>query len=369
MRKTAKRQKITLVEIAKLAGVSVATASRVARGQSGVRLELRQRVLDAASRLRVNLGDRNGSRIVAFLLCNREVLHPFHSSVLVGSEAFCATQDYGLLFLPLQYAPSAPWRSLHIPAILGRRDIIRGVIAAGTTSQNLLDLLAESGTPFVVLGNNFIGPPAEGQYNTVYFDDIGGAHEATRYLQSLGHRDIWYVGNYRLPWFARREKGYRQAMTEAGLPSHALDVDSDDPEDLGYVAAKSVLKKGESASAFLAGDDAVARGVYKALQESGIRVHEDVSVVGFNDTLEARALTPPLTTVRVFTELLGRKMAELLVRQIVEPATSPETLTIPTQLVKRESCRHFTAAMPRGGERAAEGPSETESSREAGDDN
>lgn len=357
-------QKTTLGQIAKQAGVSLATVSRVVNGRNGVSIELRERVLRVASKFDVNLEERKNSRILAFLLSNRDVLHPFHSSILAGAEAYCAEQEYGLLFLSLHYLQTTPWQALHLHKILQRRELINGAIVSGTNSQNLLQFLTHAGIPFVILGNNLVSSPLEAQFNTVYFDDISGAYEMTRYLQSLGHLNICYVGNCRLPWYARRCKGYRHAMEEAGMPPHILDIDSACEEDMGYLAAKTVLQgKGGSVTAFCAGGDVTARGIYMALRDAGLCIPQDVSVTGFNDTLEAAVLHPPLTTVRVFTDLIGNRMAKLLLRHVRQPALEPETVTIPTQVVKRQSCRQLVIEPRRelGRERiAAPKPSEVD---------
>jgi DNA-binding LacI/PurR family transcriptional regulator len=128
-------------------------------------------------------------------------------------------------------------------------------------------------------------------------------------------------------------------MNEAGISPLLSDLDSDNPEEVGYLATKSILKSGEPVTAIVAGDDTAARGAYKAIQESGLSIPNDISVVGFNDTPEAAALNPPLTSVRVFTEQAGKQMAELVLKKIAQPDLGPEVVTIPTQVVKRESCR------------------------------
>jgi LacI family transcriptional regulator len=116
-------------------------------------------------------------------------------------------------------------------------------------------------------------------------------------------------------------------------------MDSDNAEEIGYLAAKSILRNGEAVTAIFAGEDATARGAYKAIQEANLRIPADISVAGFDDTPEAAALNPPLTSVRVFTEQAGKQMAELVLKKINQPEHEPEVITIPTQLVKRESCR------------------------------
>ena len=331
------RRKTGIQEVAKAAGVSIATVSRVANGNESVSPDLRTRVKKAASELKFNLNGKGKAKMIAFVLSNRNVFNSFHAAVMVGAEAYCASHDCGLLFLPIQYASNVPAQNLHLPTILQDSSAISAVIVAGTNSQNLLDLLTRRGFSLVVLGNNVVGEWRKDEYNAVYFDDLEGAYDATRYLQSLGHRQIWYVGNRRLPWFESRYQGYRRAMEEAGLPLLLNDFDSGDPEDVGYLATKSILKSGEPVTAIFAGEDVAARGAYKAIHESGLKIPDDISVVGFNDN-EAAALNPPLTTVRVFTEQLGRRMAAVVLERLGHSDLGPEVITIPTQLVKRESC-------------------------------
>src|SRR5256885_3286311 len=333
-----KASRITIQEVAKLAGVSVATVSRVATGSERVSPELRARVFKAASELKVELNGKGKAKIIAFILANRDLFNTFHAGIMVGAEAYCASHDCGLLFLPLRYGSNVPWQNLHLPSILERPGPIGAAILAGKNSQNLLDLLAHRGISVVLMGNNVVGEWDSDRYGTLYFDDVEGAYDATRYLQSLGHRDIWYVGNRQLTWFERRYEGYRRAMQVEGLAPRINEFDSGEGDDLGYLVAKSILKSGEPMTALFAGDDAVARGSYKAVYEVGLRIPEDVSVIGFNDT-EASSLHPALTSVRVFTEQMGREMAALAYERIGRPDLPSEVITIPTQVVKRESCR------------------------------
>ncbi|MGB6668214.1 MAG: LacI family DNA-binding transcriptional regulator [Candidatus Acidiferrum sp.] len=331
-------QKPRLVDVARAANVSTATVSRLMTGRAGVTPRLRDRILKAAVSLGFQLDGGGKSRIIAFLLSNRGVLHPFHSAVLMGAEAYAAEHDYGLLFLPYQYSTKVPWQELYLPAIFQRRQVISGVIVAGTNSPNLLQLLTHREIPWVVLGNNVIGDETQREVCAVCFDDIGGAYELTRYLISLGHREIGFVGNRQLPWFARRFQGYQRAMNEAGLQIHAGEFNSTNHEEMGYLATKLILQQAESLTAIFAGDDAAARGAYNAARDRGLRIPEDLSVAGFNDTTEASVLQPPLTSVHVFTDEVGKQLAELLIERITRPDLPARTVSLPTQVVRRESC-------------------------------
>lgn len=331
-------EKVTLADVAREAGVSAATVSRLMRGGARVTGATRERILQAAHRLDFDLEARKTSRIIAFMLSNRGVLHPFHSSVLMGAEAYCAEHDYGLLFLPLEYSLTLARDRLSLPEILLRKTVVTGVIVAGTNSRGMLDLLTHHEIPWIVLGNNVVGEWPHEKPQSIFFDDIRGAYELTSYLLSLGHRHIGFVGNLSLPWYFRRFQGYRRAMEEAGASLLSSDLRTLDGEEMGYLGTRLLLQQNPGPTAVFGADDPAARGVYRAARDQGMRVPEDLTVAGFNDTPDAAALHPPLTSVRVFTEELGRQGAELLFKQINQPEVPTASVVLPTQLVRRESC-------------------------------
>src|SRR6476646_6228333 len=113
-------RKTTIEDVAKAAGVSIATVSRVATGSDRVSSTLRGRVLKAASELNFELNGKGKAKIIAFILANRDVFNPFHAAIMVGAEAYCASHDCGLLFLPIRYGGNVPWQNLHLPSILER---------------------------------------------------------------------------------------------------------------------------------------------------------------------------------------------------------------------------------------------------------
>jgi DNA-binding LacI/PurR family transcriptional regulator len=333
----AERKNATVSQVARLAGVSPATVSRVAKGSAYVDAEIEARVREAASRLGLDLL-RNRPRVIGMILSNREILHPYHSHILTGAEAYCAAHDYSVLFLTFRYDAGVPWQKLNLPRVLQRRDLLSGLIVAGTNSPNLLDLLSRKRIPFAVLGDNVLGGWEPDKYDVVWSDDVQGADEMTRYLQSLGHRDIWFIGTRRLSWFARRYSGYAKAMEDAGLRARLSEFDRVSVQEIGYLATKSIFAGGEAVTAIFAAGDLVAEGVYEALRDRGLRVPEDISVAGFND-IEGAVMHPPLTTVRQFPDQVGTQLAKLIVERVKRPDLAPQQFTIPTQIIKRESCR------------------------------
>ena len=330
-------RKPTFNRVAKLARVSPATVTRLAAGNRGVDPAIRQRVEKAAAKLGIDLQKKRdeASRVIAFVLANREVLHSFHSRVLVGAEAYIREQGWEVVFLVYRYAAAVPATELAQPQILTRRMPARGVILAGVNSPNILQALDALDVPYSILGNNFLSETPASAGDTVWSDDVAGANQATRDLLELGHRDIWFIGNSRYPWFARCQQGYASAMDAAGMTARSSDLQADSVE-LGYLGAKTLFDRGERVTAILAGSDDVAAGVYQAAREAGRRVPADLSVVGFNDSNGA-VLHPPLTTIREFPEKLGQHLAEFILQRIREPYRAVQHLTIPTQLVSRSS--------------------------------
>ena len=153
----------------------------------------------------------------------------------------------------------------------------------------------------------------------------------------LGHRHIWFVGNTRLPWFARCYEGYRRAMEEHGFVAAESNTDSEDETESGYLGTKSLLARDKSVTAILAGNDPTAHGVYKALRDRGLKIPDDISVIGCDDTV-GTWLSPALSTHPGISRTVGQtaggtgSQAYCLARQ------DPQCVMIPTEFIKRDSC-------------------------------
>jgi LacI family transcriptional regulator len=334
-------KKKSFKNLAKIANVSPATVSRIAKGQRNVDPGIRARVRKAADALGINLEQRRNEKanIIAFMLANRDLLHNFQARILFGSQTYCVSQDRELLFMSFRYSPGTPSKELHLPKILSERGIVRAMILGGTNSPNLLNALQAREIPFAVLGNNVIGEWDASTFDTVYSDDVQGAFELTSRLIADGHRDIWFIGDVKLPWYARCAQGYRKSMLQAGLEPRLSEIHSDDRQ-LGYLAMRSIISRGEPVTAVFAGSDQIAGGVYDALRQLGLNIPGDISVAGFNDS-EGALFDPPLTGVREFPEELGTHLAEFVLRRIQSPDREPQTLTIPTRIVLRKSTRQL----------------------------
>ena len=333
-----KKRKVGLREIASAAKVSIATASRVLSGNSRVAPNIQRVVFEEAKKLGIDPTQQNKTKSLAFLLSNRAMLHTFHSRILIGAEQCASAHGWEMVFLSFNYSLLAPSAELHLPKVVQRHDVTRAVILAGTNSTNLIELLHQKGMSFVVFGNNVIGKQQDLQtHDVVLGDDIQGGHDATRYLIGLGHRNIWFVGNTRLPWFARCYEGYERAMHEGGLVPRESSIDSEDSTESGYLGTKSLLARDESVTAILAGNDTTAYGVYKALRDKGLNIPKDISVAGCGDTI-GTWLYPALSSVREFPELIGKQLVESVLNRIAKPDQPSQRITVPTEFIKRDSC-------------------------------
>ena len=337
----ASRESQPYAELGRLAQAIPGAASRMTDGNHKVARSQQNSVLAAARESSVNLSPVGKTRTITFMLGNRDTVNEFQSKVLLGAEGYCTGRDWALHFVSFRSDLNAPLSNVSLPEILTSSNRPSGVILSGTHSANILAALCEEEIPFSIVGNNIVGDWQPEQYDCVFTDDVRGSADITRYLIAQGHRNIWYIGNQRLPWFARCARGYRQAMKEADLEPRFSEIGSEDRE-LGYLAVKALLASGERPTALFVGTDQAASGVYQALQESGIRIPDDISVAGFNDTI-GEVLHPGLTTVREFPKELGVHLAEFTLRRIQEPDIPPQQLVMPTELIRRESVRHISS--------------------------
>jgi DNA-binding LacI/PurR family transcriptional regulator len=336
---------VTIRDVARRAGVAVGTVSRVMNNQPDVNSELRERVqralkeMDYRPNARAQIFARNSSPVVSFILSNRDFLHPFHSRVLQGVEEYCEESGFFVIYTRFRYSPTVSPAELQLPSVLQSHGIADCVILAGSNYENFTKSLDKRGLHYVLMVNNFVSKQDRAPFDQVRFDDLSGATEATRYLISLGHRNIWFIGDTSLPWYSARHEGYRQAMKEAGLEplSQTLGL-SDDRFLNGMNSIRMILEQNRPITAVLAGNDEVAHGVWESLQKAGLNVPHDVSLVGFDDQ-HGMARLQSLTSVRVEATEIGRQLAKMAIAKIKSKGRRLPEVLLSTSLVKRETCR------------------------------
>ena len=355
MRRSEGKRRVTIVEVAAKAGVSLGTVSRVLNNRRDVDRELRRRVVEAIRTLgyvHVEHGRRAAREvrpIVTFVLGNREFLHPMHARILQGAERLCAEQGYYLVFKRLEYTASTPAAQLRLPSLLREHSIADCLILAGTNYPNLIEATEAAGVPYVLYRNNLVGKAPREGFDQVRADDEAGSVVAVRYLARLGHRRICFIGDISLPWFANRYRAYCAAVKEAGLEPIAQTVGlAEDSFHNGYATTEAILRQGVRPTAIFAASDHVALGVLEQLRRSGLRTPEDCSVVGFDDVPEASLTDPPLTTVHNPFSEVGRELARMAIEKAIAPCRPQPEMVLPTELVLRGTTWPCVAAAAAG---------------------
>jgi len=327
----------TIRDVARISQVSIATVSRVFNGSPLVSPETRRRVLASASRLGYW---PNGiarslitSRTHALGVLVPDLFGEFFSEVVHGMDLAARERGHHLLVSRSSSSPD----DLN-EAIRTMRGRVDGLIVMAPDFDADPVLRSTAGAVSTVLMNPH-APPAG--HDAVAIANREGAASAVRHLIGLGHRSIALIGGPEHNIDARqRRDGWRAALIEAWItPAPDLELRGDFAERSGYEAAAELLRRARRPTAIFAANDYMAVGALGALHDAGVRVPLDVAVAGFDDIALARYLNPPLTTVRVDMEGLGRRAVELLLdREADAESVGRRFDVLPTALVVRRSC-------------------------------
>ncbi len=322
-RRPRKKTRVTSLDIAHRAGVSQATVSRVLAGSPLVNAETRRRVEQAVRELNYKV-DRHASSLrtqragtLALLLFEDPTpddshINPFFLSMLGSITRACARHGHDLLVSFQQL--SDDWHADYEDSMKADGLILLGY-GDYLAYESKLEKLVEQGTHFVRWGQVQPGQPGI----SIGCDNHAGGALAGRHLLERGHRRIAFLGDAssRFPEFFARYQGCDAALREAGLGMlRELQVDADSTEEAGYAATCALLARDEPFDAIFAASDLIAIGALHALKEAGLRVPQDVAVVGFDGIPMARFADPPLTTVVQDTSRAGELLVETLLRQV-----------------------------------------------------
>ena len=345
----------TIREVSKRSGVSVSTVSRVFNGYGDVSASTRQRVLAAARELdyapsaAARTLVKQSSQLIGVVLFtgyeHPDIGHPFFQEVLVGVKRGIGALGYDVLLFATEQPGSSDGRP-HSYVRRARHHRVDGVVLMGVDRDDPeVERLLESGIPLIGVDLDVVG----GHASYVSSDNVGGARLAVRHLHSLGHTRIATIaGPQGTKPGADRLLGYRAELHALGLETRAgYEQLGDFYSESGDAAMRALLALPEPPTAVLAAADMMAIGAIRAAQAAGLRVPEDVSVVGFDDIEIAPLLNPALTTVRQDKIGLGLAAARALVEQIENPDVTPPVLTLPVELVVRAS----SGGAPEGSEK------------------
>ena len=321
----------SIYTVAQRAGVSIATVSRVLRDSGPVAATTRERVLAAAAelswspnRLAAGLAARvHGAAGIVF----PDLAGPYFSQVVLGFEEQAVADDRSALILATHGRLNADEMVLDLAT---RVDGL--VVMDRTVTDEVVRCLEGRGSPVVLLAR-----PAVGATPAVRAESLDAATRITAHLIALGHTRLAFLGDPEAaPDVDDRWRGFLVAHLEAGLPAPGKPVRSGFVQDEGYAAGTALLDDAARPTAVVCANDEAALGVYAAARDLGLRIPDDVAVTGWDDIPAARAVTPPLATVRQPMRELGRQAGALLSARIA--GVPADSLTLPTEIVLRASC-------------------------------
>jgi LacI family transcriptional regulator len=320
-------------DIADRVGVSTNTVSRALANKPDISPETRGEILAVAKRLgypyaRATRVARR-SKIVGLIVSDNS--NPFFSRVVKGAEDAASQSGYHLILCNTDEDYGKEREEIEL--LLDRK--VDGIlITPAQVNREDIAELAASGTPFVLVGRHFEGMEAD----FVIGDDKAGAYKAAEHLIRLGHREILFIDapDY-ISSAMERRAGVEEAFRDNGLTLAPELCRSCAPrQESAYNLTKGVLVEQLRFTAVFAFSDLMAVGVLQALQDAGLRVPQDVSLVGYDDIDWAPFLAPPLTTVRWDRYKLGFESVLMLLEKI-EGSKLPRHVILPTELIVRGS--------------------------------
>jgi len=330
------RSAVTIEEVAAVAGVSRSTVSRVVNGSSAVSPAALAAVQRAIAELNYvpnraarSLASR-ATMAIALVVpedTTRFFGDPFFAAIVSGINARLGRSDYVLNLLIASDDPGDK-----TTAYVRSGAVDGAIVVSHHTSDTFIDRIAAA-VP-VVYG----GKPLRSRDNDYYVDvdNLAGGRAATEYLIGTGHRRIGTItGPLTMHAGVDRLAGYREALAAAGLPEGPIE-DGDFTADAAAAAMQRILDAGAEFDALFIASDLMARGALTVLARAGVRVPEDVAIIGFDDSPVATSVRPPLTTMRQPSHAQGQKMADMLLSLLAGGAPAHVSI-LDTELVVRAS--------------------------------
>jgi LacI family transcriptional regulator len=330
---------LTLEDIARKCGVSRSTVSRVINQEANVSPDTRQRVMDVIQKINFqpNLAARGlaaGHTQVIGLVIPTGVMaiftDPYFPLVIQGVSAACNARGYSVML----WLAEPEYERRTISQILYNGLIDGVVVSSMLVNDPLIERLYESKRPFITIGRH----PTNDKIDYVDADNRAGSYQGVLHILRTGHRRVGVINGPRNTIASQdRYQGYLDALRERGMPLiPELVAEGEFSDTTGYLAMKRLLP--HCPDAVFVASDAMAFAAMRAIQEAGLRIPEDIAVVGFDDIPAAANSKPPLTTVRQPIQRTGSVAAEMLVDMIEHPDPQPRRIVLPTELVIRSSC-------------------------------
>ena len=327
---------ITLRMVAEKAGVSVNTASRAINNKPDINQETKKRIFKVAQELgyvrnntAVALRTKKTGTIGVVIEDNR---NPFYAEVLNGMEVAAREKNYHIILTNTQKDYKKEEEAINL--LLAKR--VDGLLIDPVQDRDDdINSLVEANIPFVVVGRDFENIELDAVYN----DEVKGGFLATEYLIKKGHKRIALIDGflYKSPAKGRLE-GYKKALIKYGISMDdaLVSVGDIDVKD-GYERTKQMLEKDLDFTAIFAYNDMMAFGAMQAIREKGLKIPEDIGLVGYDDIPFCSLMDPALTTIRLKKQELGIESVKLLLSRINGNRKKPKKIRLDVDIIVRKT--------------------------------
>jgi LacI family transcriptional regulator len=328
--------KVTIKDIAKMAGVSISTVSRVVNNSKPVNEEIRKRVMDAIqqTQYRSDMLGTGGTRRNGSLL---GIVIPHNSNTIlddfsVGIRRIAELYGYDLVVGLTDGTVESELHNLNLLYEMGTQG---NLFVGSVLSDEHVDFIHKSGTPCVLAGQQSQNPSIP----SVHLDNVTASYEAVTYLIQKGHRRIGMIrASGESAVGGERYKGYRQALVDSGInPDECPVVESGFTVENGMAAMRTILNSGSQPTAVFCSTDWMAVGAINYLIDNGLRVPEDVAVFGFDNSFMASIVRPMLSSVEYSGTEIGMTATRHLIKLIRGEAVTPHHANVAHYLKIRES--------------------------------
>jgi len=331
----------TIRDVAKKAGLSLSTVSLVINNRGNVSPGTRETVQKVVRELSYHptrsargLASKTSGNI-GFILSEEHFsqAEPFYTRIFLGTEFEARDHNFYILLTTVgdQFDPDA-----YVPRFLLERNV-DGIIIAGKVNEKLISYIDSLGLPIVLVDYEM----KRAHHSAVLIDNWRGGTLAVEHLLALGHKKIAFIGgDIRHPSLTDRYEAYQNTLHQAGIfleESYEITDEEETSVAGGTSAAERLLASGAKPTAIFAANDAMAIGCMRHLKSRGMRIPEDVALVGFDDIEMSSHIEPHLTTVRVFKEEMGKIAVQRVVDSIAAKTKTIVTTHVPVELIVRES--------------------------------
>lgn len=325
----------TIKDIAEKAGVSIATVSRVLNYDEtlNVQDETRKRIFEVAEQLDYQVKDKKKRKkklkigVLYSYSLEEELEDTYYLSVRVAIEKKLQEEDF---------------KKYRVSSLDEKMDLahLDGIICMGTFGKSAVSRIVSFDKPCIFVD----ALPDTERFDCLIHDIERSVLQVMTYLMDLGHRKIAFIGGYEtdsdgLEVVDNRTYAYQRLMKDNNLfREDYLKIGGYTPK-YGYMMMKELLALSDRPTAVFVANDSLAIGCYKAVNEEGLKVAEDIGIVGYNDIPAAKYLVPPLTTVRLHTDFMGEQSVAILAERLMTGREIPMQVLIPASLVVRESVK------------------------------